>query len=450
MPPAVASPSPPPSRGTLTVRLRRPLIALAAVLLVASVHECWKRVDASTGIDFYHFWLVPKLVDLTGAEEIYSSEGRIRLGEAGFQAARAEATSVRRYQAAQYFRVLQPTATPWLYTVSRLWSLDDYDSGYLLFQLLSTALFLAGAWVFARAEGLRPAVSMLLLACFLAFFEPMRSDVVVANVNRLLVGLLGAYAGLKLWREKKPDLVDLLAGGVLGLAVAFKPVLVFVPALLLLWYGLNRRHRELGFELLGMGAGAALAVAISSVSFGTPLAWWHWLSGFSGVLTADVTDASLGNVAVARLLEDLLGVPTLAWQVVAALGAGAAVVLAARRRDSDPRADDPAVLSLGLLTYLVSAKLVWLHYLVLVTPLALHLLRATPHSGARRALAALALVLLGVSPSLHFGAQTAGPVRVLSIAAVALLTLAFLRDFLRAPAPAPTNAPASDRIASPI
>jgi hypothetical protein len=120
-------------------------------------------------------------------------------------------------------------------------------------------------------------------------------------------------------------------------------------------------------ETIGGAIGAVIAVAIGALSYG-PRSWVDWVTAANQFWHRLPTRAERN---VAPYLEFLQQRGEWIGYLVAAVLV-AAVVFILRRSQSK---DDLLVVGMGILIYLISATVVWLHYMVLVLPVALALLR---------------------------------------------------------------------------
>jgi hypothetical protein len=376
---------------------------LLAALAQASVFG--QRWDC---FDFYQFWAVGQAVAEPETGNVWSTEERRRLGAEWLRRAQVEQPpqagqpTTKRAMAAARRAELETYSTPWLYTLFGRTASGDYPRDLTLFQHVSLASFTLAVLALARIAGLSWSAGALLAAFLITWFAPTLSDTRVGNVNRLQAAALGLY----LWiatRERLPWR-DLAAGVVLGAACMFKPNLAFPAAALGLGWIVLGRWRKLVRQVGGAALGALAAFALSSAWFGTPRAWSDW-SAVLGELMGEYDHAlSKGNFALARLLEDFTGVGStglLALVLFAAL-AGALVrrrrVLAAAGAPLQGQAlEDLALVGLGGALSVLTAKLAWVHYFMLVVPLCVLLLRPGTRAWMR-VCGAVGLVLVAHEP----------------------------------------------------
>lgn len=425
-----------------------PAFLLALLLALAGVASAFVQGRHAAGLDFYQFWVVAQVAGRADAPDVYDYDTRARLGAEYVGRAATDEDSPRRRAVAGAWPVLEPTATPFFYAALRPLSGATYERGYLLFSLLGLAGLAAGVLVAARRLGHGPVPALLVLAFVCLVFQPVHSDIRVGNVNQIQLGLLAAY----LWLSTRGDRSRLqcAAGALLALMVLFKPNLLPVVPLLAagwLWRG---RRRKLALQGAGLAVGALAALAATWLVFGTVSVWARWASYLGGLPPAKIP-LSYGNVGLGRLLfeavdEDLS-------PALAVLGTGIALFCTWRGRSAPARAagsaalEDGAALAAGVLVYLLSAPIVWTHYLLLAVPAALLALR--PDDGAlpawHVAAAAAALGALAIDP----WADPLGvsDLRLQAVVAALALLLLFVMVCLRLagralpPPPAPATMP---------
>jgi hypothetical protein len=191
----------------------------------------------------------------------------------------------------------------------------------------------------------------------------------------------------------------------------FKPNLVAVPPVLAAVWLTRGRKAKLVRQALGMAAGVAFALAVTVAVFGSLSPWREWFE-FMQAFPPYKIPLSYGNLGLARLAYETMDLHLAPWLAILFVAVTLACVWMGRARTAqtnqdadDPRriaAEDTAALSAGAFVYLLSAPLVWNHYLLLALPAALLLLREvdgeTLAERARLPLTALALVAIAVDP----------------------------------------------------
>ncbi|HEX8172831.1 MAG TPA: glycosyltransferase 87 family protein [Thermoanaerobaculia bacterium] len=342
------------------------IVAASAALYALSV--VWAKNRQAAGLDFYIYFVNAQLAARTDVENIYASDTQDRIGEEYYARAAAGRSELRKYDA-QRRRRLDNVSSPFLYTAFR-WVSRDYDRALLQDHVLLLAAFIIGVLLIARRAAVPLWCALLLLAALLLWYRGFEADLRVGNVNSLQ--LLGLGAALS-----APPLV---AGAILGLLFAFKPNVLFVVLLFIVARIAQRDWRRLRLELGGGAIGVAIAIVAAAINYRSLHVWTQWVARANEFYHRIPTRAER-NVTPLLALYHQHGA-TVSHLVALALFAVAAIALLRARR-----ADDALVAGTGMLIYLLSATVVWLHYLVLVVPLALALLR-------RRATAAIALLAL--------------------------------------------------------
>jgi hypothetical protein len=352
------------------------------------------------------------------------------VGEEFIQRSLSDEDSERRRVAARPWRVLVPLGTPLLYTAFRPLSGGSYEGDYQWFRLVSLIACVAGLLGIARLVGHGPAVGLLVLAFVAHSFQPLKSDIRVGNVNEVQLGAIAAY----LWLSSRADgsRVQVAAGALLALLVVFKPnLLPLLPVLAACWF-LRGRRRKLARQAVGLAMGAVLGALLPVLAFGSLDAWPNWLAYVTALPPATIP-LQYGNMGLSRLLLESLGVD-LSWVLAAAsLAAVLACLWWGRRRDpaapTPPAAiEDTAAVATGSLVYLLSAPMVWQHYLLLALPGVILLLRdggGAPRRAWPRSVAVGILLAIAVDPmTVAFGVRDLQHQAIaISLALVSLLVL---------------------------
>lgn len=351
------------------------LIAAGALLVVFGLRSAWQTASSSQGLDFYQFWI--------GGQEaphergaLWSPDTAKRLGSTYYYRA-ASGKSERMYVVASGRRELELFSTPFLYTCFGALP-ADYERAYLIWCILGLASLVAAIAIMARALRWPMAAFLFFLAFVLLLFQPLTSELRVENVNEVQLLIIAAYF-------VTPPAVR---GAILGVAIALKPnVALALP--LVAAFEFTHDRRKLLPEMLGVAAGGAAAAVVSSAYFRSATVWIDWLRAARS-LSQTIYARETGNVAPALFLGRY------AWVLAIVLTIAAAYVVVRHREASAELA-----VSLGLVVYLLSAPLVWLHYLLLAIPLAMILLSAPSMivkaiSGIGVALIAATLTTLGL------------------------------------------------------
>lgn len=362
----------------------------------------WSLGRASPGVDFYQFRVVAQAAG-RGDGSVYDDDSRARVGTEFLRRATTDEDSEARRVAAQYRRVLEPLGTPFLYTVVRPLASGRYERDFRAFCLLSLASCLLGLFLIGRLLRYPPTTTLLLLAFVTLAFQPLKSDVRVGNVNQIQLGMLAAY--LRLAGGPDRSRAQIAAGALLGAAVLFKPNLAGIVPLLAVSWLLHGRYRKLILQGAGLAAGVAAAVLASALLFGSLGAWSDWLATFRA-FPLSTFRVEHGNFGLVRLAYEGLDVEIGPHLALAASAAILVCLWLGRRREgaATARGAEATLVGAGCLVPLLSAPLVWQHYVLLALPAVLVLLRpeedpGRPGRGAwRRALTAVALTAIAIDP----------------------------------------------------
>jgi hypothetical protein len=313
----------------------------------------------------------------------------------------------------QFYRDgVHPTATPLLYATHGCLQLREPEIDYWMFQIAGTVALAAGCILIGGACGMRLVASLLIAAAMLLAHRAVQLDIAVANVNRLQVGVFAiafgwmarASAGRTAWQtgadiqsaSTQPPhpgplpriggegttsagplelaMAWILAGGVLGWLILYKPNMLLAGALPGTALLIDARWRAALGMFVGGVAGAAGGFAVGMIYFGrgTWLAWFEYVSG----VWSQPFALEAGNYALPRLLAD----SSLRGGSLAITGILIALIIiriaatrsrAARESNSNGVPGRYAFLAaIGLCVPLVSAPVTWGHYIVLSIPLA--------------------------------------------------------------------------------
>lgn len=410
---------------------------LAALIFAQFSFDRWQLSTHAANIDFFTLWSVPRALTLAPGTDIYSPEGQRALGDVmAREAERADTSPAQRRVTAVvrqlYGGRVDATATPFAYALAGMLSSGDYDRDLRRFLVLSWIACALAIGVVCWLLRFQVVSTLLALVLFSSTFAPLLADLRVANVNQVqllgIAGYLWCIARGQLW----------MAGAVLGLAIAFKPniALVFLFTVVL---GVVDRDvaRRRGVFLGGLLAAAA-GMLVSTAYFGNTAIWASFAEGLRR--TTDLTyPLENGNFSMSALLHAWFGIKA-AWAIglTLVLVLTALVVRSRRDRPEDPAPDRDlheafAIVGAGCAVMLLSSNLAWLHYYVLLIPLALYLIRPVPDADparSRRVMGAGAAVasLLLLSSFAHAVAQDAQAVAVLVTLATLILLAATMDD----------------------
>jgi hypothetical protein len=352
-------------------------ILFTALLGAAAVTHALEAMRGGEGVDFFHYWMVPHLVRAGEGAGIYdadeSGRHRARLADV----LRREAPSDPfRDRAASYWDEFQVTNTPFCYLVLSPFATRDFATGYFAFQHTSLACLVGGVLVLGRLSGLSWLDGVIAAAATIFCFECVASDVRVGNLNRILLGWLAvatwaaSRVGDRRW--------GVVAGVLWGLAACFKPIVALVCLVVPAYrFAVGERRRAVD-EGAGIAIGAAIGLASPMLMVDGRI-WQAWLARLGSFDWLTHSRVAGGNVSLVELVLERGGVDLALPLVVAILGLIGVGLFVLRGDAPRTPASVPssvaadasglvAATSLGLLAYLLAARLVWLHYYVLAIP----------------------------------------------------------------------------------
>jgi len=342
--------------------LRHLLTAAAALAALYAVATVWRHNERAAGLDFYIYFVAGQLAGRTDVDNIYSAEVQERVGEEYFERARQSGSELRRYDA-QRRRRLDLVSSPFLFSTLR-WTSRVYDRALTQLHVFVLFAFIAGVLLLCRAAGVSWAVSLFLLAGLLLWYRGFEADLRVGNVNSMQLLALAVVV----WGARTPPAPRHLSWLVLGALLLFKPNVMFVPLLFAVARLARREYRALVRELAAGAIGAFAAIVIASVTYGSPRVWLQWVRAANDFYHRLPTRMER-NVTPALSLFHEHG-EWLSYVLAALL---LVIVCAAIWRTKSD--DAPLLAGLGILIYLLSANVVWLHYMVLAIPIAIALMR---------------------------------------------------------------------------
>ena len=362
------------------------------------------------GIDFYHFWGVPVAKRLAGGAlgPPYRHGARYvdTLAEYAAKANDSKLTEARSVWTRPDF-----TGSPLLYTAFAVVS-SSYTGSLVAFQTLQLSLFLGSFLLLGVLYRLDPFHLTCLALLSVLFYQPLLSDVRVANLGcfqlaaftglALLAGAVARAPGFA-WRATL-GAVFLAALAALTLC---KPNVAVISALLAAQLGVRHGGRLFIASALPAAAAAAVLVGIPCVYFGSWTVWREWYEfvyganaymlvrpmAYGNFSTALLVSSGLGLdiYAVSAGLMALLGASLLGaviWSRATQAPVGAATLAGLRRVAGDPQ----MALAIGIVLTMAGSPLYWLHYYVLMLIPILWLLGAPVSATYVAALAAVAMV----------------------------------------------------------
>lgn len=356
----------------------------AAALAAGIVALAWHRIEQEPGIDYYAAWAASHAVAEGSVEDPWSIAGRKQVGRwAAARAFDAQASPRERTAATVVIAAnrgaLLAAGTPFLFTVLGTLSADDYEADYVFFSLASLILYVTSALWLCRQLGYPPVPSLLALSYLAGPFGPYLSGEHVGNVHALQFAMVVALPAAMSARNAR--LSELAAGALFAAGVAFKPSLLPVALPVLVTLLFRKRGRTLLAAAAGAFAGAGLSFAASALFFDRATCWRDWARTLPELVRPSY-EVAMGNFSLATVVRTLTGIDV--GGVLLVLGFGGLVAFeaatAGTRRPADPdsgppRAELVALVGLGAVLLLWTARLAWLHYFVLAAPLLLFVLR---------------------------------------------------------------------------
>lgn len=394
--------------------MKRPLlIAVAALTVLYALSVTWRRNERAAGLDFYIYFVAGQLAGRADVDNIYSPEVQERVGEEYFERAQRTPSELRQYDA-QRRRRLDLVSSPFLYSTLR-WVSRDYERALTQDHVLILCAFIAGVLLIARRVRLSWTASLFLLAALLLYYRGFEADLRVGNVNSLQLFLLS----LALWAP------PLLAGALMAILICFKPNLIFVALLLAIAHDRPRLKRE----LLGGAVGALIAIVVAAISYGSLHVWLQWITAANQFWHRIPTRTERNVTPALALFQEYGTWPSYAIAAVLFAIAAYAIVRNGRDlRESSPHPNplpiamklrrgegterDTLIAGIGILIYLLSATVVWLHYMVLVVPAAIALMRWR----GTAVVALFALLAIAEVPFEMLVGKAAAPIETLLIA----------------------------------
>jgi len=406
---------------------------LAALILQIGVSR-WHDPNVIS-VDYFTLWAVPATLSSVPDRDIYSHDNqRAMANTARGMAASGHASPAQKVVMGLsdqlYEGRIDATGSPLAYALVGLASSGAYDDDLARFTAASFVAFLASIGLLCRLLGFSPAGTAVAAVAYGLCFSPLLADVRVVNVNQLQLLALSLFLWMS--HQKRP----LLAGLVLGIGVAFKPnigVVLLIAALVAL---VGRRFSETGRLFAGAAAGLAIAVAAGAAYFGSLGVWRLFLGSISRTLqTGDPLEH--GNYGLANIIATLAGAEV--SLVLGAIAIGVVLFVLMRTQPQPgvevPHSVDEQFLTVGIgcALMLLSSRLVWMHYYVLLIPLSLYLLRPGTEAPARQfgpIAAGVALLLL--SPAAQVVSRAPLYVAVTATTATLLLFAAGLHAWWKA------------------
>jgi hypothetical protein len=365
-----------------------PSLLLALLFLLNPVFNVWQYATRGYGIDYFALWSVPHVLQTKVVANVYTHDGQYEIASALIgESSSSHVSKAQRQATAINTQLYQDrvvvTGSPLLLALVGLTSSGDYDKDLSRFTVASWLCFVGATLIFCRLLGFSPVSALLAVGLFASSFEPILSDMRVANLNQVQLLPLACFLLFiaQSW--------EVFAGLALGIGIMLKPNVVIVAFLSLLVILIDRDFRRLTRALLGMCLAALLSVAISSIYFGRPTMWWDFILSLRATL-ASTAPMENGNYGLATLLFRTTHREMGTFIFVILIVILSTVFFKTRSDHTTNAAAPPSrsadesalsihrmfvVVGLGCAVLLMSSRLAWLHYYVLLIPLELYLIR---------------------------------------------------------------------------
>ena len=375
-----------------------PLSLILVALVALSLLGTWLYIKEAPGIDYYVTWVAADAVKNDTPYNIYEASSRYTLTASYRNKANALGDAPKQKLVAGHINELMMTATPFLYWVTGVLATGDYENDLATWQLLSLFLVTTAILVFCRLLGYSPATSLAILLPVLAWFMPLYSNLRVANVNGVQLGLIGII--LWLLSRRAGDRNLFVASTLIGLLVMFKPNLAPVALLFGGAWAVRRQFKRLIVSLSGMATGAVTAVIVSSIWLGNATAWLDWLNYIRQFVDGGPGKRAGNYAIITQLVSDTS--PMIQLTAAISLCVLCLVLLWWGRRGFSP--DDSAsdrefienatLIAMGCIIPLLTSTLVWLHYYLFTLPMIIIALRPWREPGPMKIIPTLIMRVL--------------------------------------------------------
>jgi len=398
-------------------RFNDPAKLLLFCLALLGLFEAWSYAQQNPGLDYYVTWTVVDATRNDSGYSIYDLRDQKRMSLLYRSKALSEGKTSRRAIYAK-FPVTSVTASPFLYTTVNMLSTSNYETSLKIWNALSLFGFSAAILLFCNLLGLSRSASLVLLVPSLIGMSAFFSDLRLANIDSIQLGLLALVFYL-LSRDSKAVYL-FCAAALIAMLALLKLNLAPISLLLLGAWLIQGHRRKFLLGLVGMAVGALFAFGVSSLFFGDVGIWYEWLDRLLSLsrVSQTVIPFTDGNYS----LLGSLGVDLSLTGKIALAFALCALILSfmwwgrragGQTRDQSPEArrereliEYAQLIAMGCLPFLLVSPLVWLHYYVWVIPMLIVTFRPWSRPPAH---GTLAILLLRVLPSLILIASLQGP-----------------------------------------
>jgi hypothetical protein len=353
-------------------------MALGLVVVVFTVR--YERAVAAPGIDLWRPLAVVNLLDHQWQGDVYSRSGRENIYQLTVLP-QLQSPNLRSQERAaalrsSYFDVkflgyqgVDVVQTPLLLAVLRPFTAITYDHANRAYLVASLLCFFGATYLLSRLLGFSIAVSFAISGGVALAFKAEQMELGVANVNNFQLCLIALFLWLQNAAQRWSDVVS---GSVLALGIALKPNLAAVlPAVGIVWIG-GWLWGKITRVAVGVLLGACVAFVTPALLVSS-VTWSNWLQVLPE-LTSSAQPTEFGNIAMATFISSRSGIE--ASRPLLAAGALLVTAVALRPlwmrevRDEGRHSFGRTFLGVnaGLLLTLLTARLVWAHYLVLALP----------------------------------------------------------------------------------
>lgn len=359
-------------------------LLIVAMLASLSLSQSIARFGETIGVDFYHLWGAPVARRLSDRP----LGSPYRDGERYYAVLKqhaAVANQPKLSAAQRFWSTPDFTGSPLLYTITSVVS-SDYTLSLAVFRALQILAFVGACLLLGFLSRFDPfALLCFVLICLLGY-QPLLSDLRVANVGCLQLAALAALMGLASALARVRSFAQRAGLGALLLTAAAaltlcKPNIALVGLLLALYLAVRHGWRLFGIAALSASVATAILLVVPCLYFGSWSIWQEWYRFVYGTNPGMlVRPIANGNYSTPLLLSSWLGgdVSVISFVVGALLVVSLGVALFARERRARGWAralgaagkrlfDDPRpAFAIGILLTTAASPLFWAHYYVLV------------------------------------------------------------------------------------
>ena len=364
-------------------------LMLAFLLSLNALFNFWQYATRSSGIDFFVLWSIPHVRKTKAVANIYAPDSQRDMASILItESSSPQVSHAQREATAMNMQLndnrMAITGSPLVYALVGLTASGAYEKDLSRFRVVSWLCFLGATMILCRLLQFSIVSMLLAVGLFTSSFQPLLADMWAANVNQIQLLPLACFL-LFVTRSW-----EVSAGLALGIGVMLKPNVVIVAFLSVLVSLADQEYRRMTRLLLGMSLAALLSVAISVSYFGQLAMWPDFIQSLPRTLATSAPMEN-GNIGLAVLL-----LRTMHWEmskyILVILMAIVSIVIFKARWDRAGKLAAPplhgaaeestrsmhrmfVVVGLGCAVMLMSSRLVWPHYYVLLVPAELYLLR---------------------------------------------------------------------------